>query len=753
MTSPPSIAGLQPQEQFSDSEQDQEILDQSLDYGRKNINLPEDMQEAGAALITFFMMQDRFVRRREIMDVRKARFFDRGDQYIYWNDTSQMYVTGEAGGSLTINSQSVDMPRYMDVYDIYSAYEETLTSVLSQNPPGVNFEPDDYMDEVDITAAQTAEKFRHHIDRVNDRKRLQTDIARLFSTDGRVVALTELVENKDKFGVDDQGNPKVEPITTPHGVLETKLPILSNYQCEMPYIFFNDELDVSYAKERYPNAAQKIKEGNETLGESAYERLARLGVLQGTKHRIQASDSFNHLTSRHRCFVRPSGYHRIPDPDMRQKFRQVFPDGFYGTYCGTVYCESENVSMDDMVAIAHARKGDGQNRPGLLTPLIPLQETFNDLMNLWHEIYDYCVPTIWMDKTIDIQALREQVSEPGNHQSAPGKPGQPLSDLFWPEPESQVPPELIEALNYLSGQLAQFITGALPALFGGPMEDQKTAKGYQMARDQAMGRIGLPWSAMQELYAAIYKQGILLVARHESADDRTVSVLAGEGRQQQKVILNIKDLTKGKFHCFPDQDTNFPETTTSQRQLVMVLQQMAVGSPQLQAILSVPDNVEKQLEILGIPDWMVPAAEARDQQLREIEELLTQPPIPPSPEEMMQASEQFGIATGMAHGAGLPPPPPPDPKKLMESLSKSSVPIDEQYDLHQVHYQEVQNWLASSKRIEEEEKGNLMGIENVRLHGIAHFKVMQAQLASMPPPPPPQQQGSPPRPLPGGTGA
>lgn len=705
------------------------------------------MQDALASLITRFMEQDRFVRRREVMEVRKARFFDRGDQYIYWNDTSQAYVTGEAGGALTIGSSSVDMPRYMDVYDIYKPYESTITAVLTQNPPGVDFQPDDYMKaETDVAAAQAAEKYRHHIDRVNDRKRVQTDVARLMFTDGRVVMLNHLVTDGDAFGLDDEGNPKTEPIMTPYGVLESKLPILAKEQCEMPYIFINDELDIVMAKDKYPDAASKIQEGNNTLGESAYERLARLGVLQGTKHRLQASDSFQHIVSRHRCFLRPACFEKLPD-EVKDDFKQLFPSGIFATFCGTAYCESENLSMDDAVVIAHALPGDGQNRQGMGKPLIPIQEAFNDLVNLWKEIFDYCIPTIWMDKVIDIQALRDQVSEPGNHQSAPGKAGQPLSDLFWPEPESQVPPDLMQALNYLSGQLAQFVTGALPALFGGPMEDQKTAKGYQMARDQAMGRIGLPWGAMQELYAKSYKQLILQVAKDEALQEGSVSVLVGEGKSQYKTIVSIKDLTKGKFYCFPDTDTSFPETTSSQRQNLMLIMQMAVGAPALQQILEVPDNQEKQKEILGMTDWVIPGAEARDKQLREIEQLLKEPPIPPAPGEIIAASHQYGMAVGIAKGTGQPLPPPPDQKQLIESLSKSSIQVDPQYDYHQFEYEEVKNWLSSEKRVEEEEKGNRMGIENVRLHGLEHFKYLQMALASAPPPAPPS--GSPPKPVQG----
>ena len=258
MASSPAIAGLPPEEVVPD--QDQELLDQQEDYGPKNENLPEDMQAAGKALITLFMQQDRYVRRQEILDVRKARFFDRGAQYIFWNAQVNMYITGQAGGVINIGSQSVDMPRYMDVYDIYSAYEQILTAVLTMKPPDVLFEPDDYMDEVDITAYQTAEKYRHHIDRVNDRKRVQTDIARLFSTDGRVALLTLLVEDKERFGTDEEGNPKVEPVQTAHGVLESKCPILCNEISQMPYFFFSDDPDTTMAKGWYPTKADEIKE-------------------------------------------------------------------------------------------------------------------------------------------------------------------------------------------------------------------------------------------------------------------------------------------------------------------------------------------------------------------------------------------------------------------------------------------------------------------------------------------------------------
>ena len=97
MATSPGIASLPPEEVVP--EQEEEQLDQQVDYGDKNVNLPEEMQQAGAALITLFMQQDRYVRRQEILDVRKARFFDRSAQYIFWNAQQNMYITGPSRAS------------------------------------------------------------------------------------------------------------------------------------------------------------------------------------------------------------------------------------------------------------------------------------------------------------------------------------------------------------------------------------------------------------------------------------------------------------------------------------------------------------------------------------------------------------------------------------------------------------------------------------------------------------------------------
>jgi hypothetical protein len=74
-----------------------------------------------------------------------------------------------------------------------------------------------------------------------------------------------------------------------------------------------------------------------------------------------------------------------------------------------------NADMDDHLTVEFPIPGDGMNRPSQGKRVVPVQDTFNDEINLWHEAHDYCIPTTFMySETGDIEAIRSQVSQPGN---------------------------------------------------------------------------------------------------------------------------------------------------------------------------------------------------------------------------------------------------------------------------------------------------------------------------------------------------
>lgn len=685
------------------------------------------------ALLKKFQFQDKYARRVEVIEARRQRFYDRGDQYIYWNSTSFMFVPVTGGASLQVGSESVDMPRYTDVYNIYHAYGRNIAAVLAQNPPGVNFNPVDPADSDDITAAKEAEKYRQIIDIQNDRKALQLKIARLFFTDGRVCLYTRTVCDAQKFGMGDDGKPNCGEVIDAMGVLEHKTPILADSQVQKPYEILSDEMDICTAKAEYPAYADKIKpNASGSAGESAYERMARLGVLQGTRLLMQAGDAYAHIVTRHRLWLRPSAF-KEAEKEMQPILEQLFPQGLTLRWVGDTYCGCWAENMDDHLVVGFAQPGDGQSRPSWGKPLVPIQDAYNDYKNMRKEYHDYGIPVMLVDdRAVDIDSFREQISEPGNAVSLTvGDSGlQSVADCYSQTAPVEVPADLIQAETDLRDQLAQFVTGAFPALFGGDTKANDTLGGIAIQRDQAMGVMGVPWGMLQEMYSKAYEQAVLLAA--ERAEEDQVVNVPSQGTSAQVQPVQMSNLKKGKFKARPDVDSSFPATESAKKQAFQQVMAAAEFNPVLMEAAVEPENMEMALELGGLPDFVIPAANAADKQKREIEQLLKTAPIPPNPDMIQHAIEDHAMQATSSQVQGMPPPPPPNPEDLMEP----SVPIDPVFDLHKYHFQIVQNWLQSEERYDQEAAGNMEGIENVRLHGIAHQKLMAQQAA--PPPLPPQ---------------
>jgi hypothetical protein len=393
--------------------------------------------------------------------------------------------------------------------------------------------------------------------------------------------------------------------------------------------------------------------------------------------------------------------------------------------------------MDDAITIGFPGPGDGMSRPSLGKRVVPLQDVFNDEINLWHEAHDYCVPTLFMySETGDTTAINEQISQPGNvvpFTSLP--PGASSAEsAFYAAVLEGIPATLPQFIQFVQGPLAQFVSGAFPALFGGDTGDNDTAKGIAIQRDQAMGRMGLPWTALQRLFAGAYTNAVKSEIRYSTDENFTYSFMDKTGKVIPQKI-SIEDLKGGKCVCVADTDASFPESTNSKRQAYQMLMAASERNPILAQVMADPNNQEYGHEVLGLPELLVPGAESRNKQLIEIAQLLQESPTPPTMQELQAAAMQDPqLLQAMAEweknktapdGTTIPPPIPPE-------LYKPSIPIDPAFDNNPVEFQTVADWLNSEdRRREEEENNNKKGVLNVRLHGLAHK-------AAIPPPPPPE---------------
>jgi hypothetical protein len=660
----------------------------------------------------------------------------------------------------------------------------------------------------DLEAANTGEIYREFFDRSNDSKGIQLKIVQHMCESGRTVVSVNTEANAQLWGMNEDGEAKQNETAHVWGTLESRVfPLTAKCQNDLDAVILYDDPTVNSAKMQYPHIKKKIKGDSSGICENAYERIARLGVLQGTRRYAQVGDAMTHLAVRANCYLRPCNFldekfddpyelfvgdeeHDIPadEPEdnetedgkpftVRDKLNQLFPDGVHCVFLGKTYAEAWAESMDDGIVIGFPYEGDGMAREAIMDDSIVIQDFFNDILNSLREAQDLGWPRTYISaEDEEFDAIQDQRSEPYAFALKKARNGQPLTADFFREPDLVLPESLVSLMEYLAGPFLQFVLGTPPALFGASMQDQKTASGYAQAKNQAMGVKGIPWMSIQWVMARMYYLAALKASKNPDHAEQILVPVKG-----QTQVLKLEKLTKGKFGAFPDEDSSFPESTSAKRALLQQLMTVAMQNPQISAqLLGDVYNWEIICQIFGFKELQLMEAEAAKKQMREIEELLDQSPIPPSPQEVQafeqqqsQLLQQHAAAALMAQQQGKPEPPAPAPPKMIdlgdgqqypEDLLKPSIEIDD-LDFHQWEGPCAQNWLSTEAAWRELNVGrpgpdgtpmpNVAGVENVKLHAKEHLEraaaMIQAQQAAMSaitpakqgPPAPPQAPSAP----------
>ena len=716
-------------------------------YGERNEELPIQLVTALKSVIKDIAQQELYVRRREVMRDRRNRFYERGYQHVY-ESKSGNFTQGSPGQWCNVDGRDIQCPNYIDDYNIFQPYERVIQAILTQNPPGIDFRPINPNLIEDSEAAETADGYRQMFDRSNKTKSIQTQIVRMMCLSGRTVLWTRSESNAQKFGYNEDGSAKTMETATVYGTLESRVPILSKSQEDSLYCILYDDPDVKQAKAEYPKFKDKIKANTPGLSENAYERTARMGVLQGTKTAAMIGDSFTHLTTREHCWLRPALFEGdiFDEPfeeadevgedgtpvSVKDKLCELFPIGTHAVFVSGEYVGSWAESMDDAIVIGFPYEGDGMFRMAIMDPMVVVQDRFNDNMNAAAEVWDMGWPSTWVNaEDQEFDAISEQRADPYAIRQKKVTSGRKTEDDFFREPNPELPATFMQFVELLEGPLAQFMLAAPPALFGAAMEDQKTASGYAQARAQAMGQQGLNWAAIQDMMARMYYQAALCASRNPDHSEEIVIPTAGG----TSTTLRLARLTKGKFGAYPDEDSSFPESTSQKRGTLERIWQMASTDPVVgQQITQSPDNWKTYAEISGFPELVIPEALSRDKQQFEIEELLLGAPIPPDPQAIQQAQIAHATAATQAQLAGQPIPPF-DLQALIQQLTEPSIPVQE-LDYHPWEFEKCKEWLSSEDRRRQDADGNQQGVQNVILHAMQHKKFMdqaaaQAQAVQM----------------------
>jgi hypothetical protein len=416
--------------------------------------------------------------------------------------------------------------------------------------------------------------------------------------------------------------PNGQEVITILGGLELNTPVWANEMHEFPYLQWQQEVHVAKLRAAYPHASDKIILGGPVEAEDVYARASRVAVAQGMSNTAPGDALYNLITFT-RTWIRPWAFYAIEDKQTRDELLALFPEGCYVAFAGETYCESRNETLDDHWRVMHALPGDGQNRPSVGDSLIQIQERYNTLSNIQAETYEFGIPPIYADpQVLDFDALGAQTAEPAAHYPARAKPGQPLAASFFQPAPAQIPADMLEHQQDLAGPISQFLTGLFPAVFGGAQQENKTAAGYAMARDQALGRLGIVWRRLKQFYADLMLLSVDTF-RKNRANDVEIPLLGAAGEFESKWI-RLADL-KGNIQAHPEADETFPRQKSQQRAALQQL--MASSDPMIAQALSDPENIGFIKSVFGLDEMVVPGEDAREKQLREITQLLASAPI------------------------------------------------------------------------------------------------------------------------------
>ena len=568
--------------------------DEPPTYGKRNIYLPEQLKNALRVALESLGTRELYDPRREVMRDRRKRNYRRGFQHIYENRQTGMFVAGVPGEAIAVGSGMVECPQYIGDYNIVRPTELVIESVLTQNPPGIDFRPDTQATE-DLEAAATGEIYREYFDRSNDSKGIQLKIVQMFCESGRTVVTVNTEANAQLWGENEDGEAKQNETAHVWGTLESRVfPLTAKKQDDLDAVILYNDPTVNSAKMAYPHIANKIKGESSGICENAYERIARLGVLQGTRRYAQVGDALTHLAVRANCYLRPCNFldEKFDDPyelfigdddndippdspednetedgkpfTVRDKLNQLFPDGVHCVFLGKTYAESWSESMDDGLVIGFPYEGDGMAREAIMDDAIVIQDFTNDIMNSLREAQDLGWPRTYIHaEDTEFDAIQDQRSEPYAFALKKARTGQALEADFFREPDLVLPASLVQMMEYLAGPFLQFVLGTPPALFGASMEDQKTASGYAQAKNQAMGVKGIPWASVQWIMARMYYLAALKASKNPDHAEQILVPVKGMTQ-----TLKLEKLTKGKFGAFPDEDSSFPESTSAKRVLL-----------------------------------------------------------------------------------------------------------------------------------------------------------------------------------------
>ncbi len=531
-----------------------------------------------------------------------------------------------------------------------------------------------------------------------------------------------------------RGAPRGKEIAEVYGKLEAKVPINAEKIEDFPFLQVSKEYDYAYVKGMFPDKAEKIRPGSAGAGENELDRIARINACLSLEASYVTGDSMVRDCTVQRTWFRPAMFMEVEDMTARVELLEAFPNGCLCVIAGEAFIFSRQESMDDHCTLVQAFPGSGQNRIALCSKLLSIQKRVNNWIDLLNDYFIRCVPIRWISNALgDPEAITDQSSVPGSfvfydpsQLVAQAQTGQPP---IFVEPVPVQNPAMPEFIQFFINQLPQLLVGALPSLFGANANTD-TVGGIAIQRDQALGRLGTPWHAIQVATARYFRQAVALAAQM-----RTKPLM---GIDKDRIIRVELSQLKGNILAFPEEDSNFPESWVQKQARYQMLLTDAANPLIQQFLTATPQNLRTAVRMAGIQELDMPQADSWEKQMGEIDVMLKTGPVPnPAWRQAHAVATQMAQQVATAHAAGqmIPPQALQEAQQAQQQAAQvpqflSSLPIDAQVDDNGVEAQTCGAWLNSpmGRAMKNGSPQEKMAYENVKLHFLEHKQAVASMV-------------------------
>ena len=696
-----------------------------------NKMLSEELQNALAQIRDEFDEEDREIRERQIREWKKLEFYWAGITKIWWDAVANDWRVFQE----TESEQKQ--------INVFRAFLESIIAALTTVVPPIKCMPDDADNISDVLTAKGGTKIAALIYSQIDAPLLFCKAVYIYCIQGMVAAYNYSVED-EKFGTVDVPKYKTEEVDTPiklcpncaseietvhcdncnedvepvmgsmkenvtrldgvkkqpkarqridiNGGLFVKVPNYARKQEDVPYLSYCYETHYSNVYKKYEHLRGKFKldKNSSTNGEDIYEKWGRLSP------QYFGEEPTNTPTVRNWWF-RSNTFEVIEDESVRKELYRKFPKGVKCVWINDQYAEAINESLDDHWTLTYNPLSEYLHFQPLGGLLTSIQDISDELIDLSLQTIEHGIPQTFADPSVlNFNAYKQMETVPGAIYPAKAKSGKTLAEGFYTVSTATLSQE-VEPFAASIEQKGQFISGALPSLFGGNQANSsRTAAQYSMSKNQAMQRLQITWKMINFFWKNTFSKVIPSYMETMLEDERLV-------KEKDNTFINVvirKSELDGKIgNVTIESSENLPSTWGQIHDTVMQLIQL--NNPAILESLGAPENLEILSNALGLNDFNLLGIHDREKQHEEIGLLTKSEPLP-----------QINQMTGM-------------PEEVTSIMPEFEV------DNHKIEIEICRDWCVGEigRQVKIE---NPAGYKNVLLHMKVHNEMLQAQM--MPPP-------------------